>query len=76
MYACYALAFTLMLAGGHAAGFGIVYALAMLAPGAHLLWQLLALKVDQPQLCLKLFKANRDTGALIAAAILLGALAA
>jgi 4-hydroxybenzoate polyprenyltransferase len=43
--------------------------------GAHLLWQLRALDIDNPLLCLKLFKTNRDTGALIAAALVLGAVA-
>jgi len=42
-----------------------VFALAMLVPGAHLLWQLHALDIDRPLLCLRLFKSNRDTGALI-----------
>jgi 4-hydroxybenzoate polyprenyltransferase len=75
LYAFYAAAFALMLAGGLAAGLGLVFALAMLAPGAHLFWQLRALDIDRPLLCLKLFKANRDTGALIAAALILGAVA-
>ena len=43
----------------------------MLLPGAHLLWQVHTLKIEDPALCLKLFRANRDTGALIAAALLL-----
>jgi 4-hydroxybenzoate polyprenyltransferase len=75
LYAFYALAFGLMLAGGLAAGLGVVFALAMLVPGAHLLWQLRSLDIDKPLLCLRLFKSNRDTGALIAAALMLGAMA-
>jgi 4-hydroxybenzoate polyprenyltransferase len=65
----------LMLAGGLAAGLGPIFVLAMLAPAAHLYWQVHALDIDRPLLCLKLFKANRDTGALIAAALLLGMMA-
>jgi len=75
LYAFYAAALVLMLAGGFAAGLGIMFALAMLVAGAHLLWQLRSLDIDRPLLCLRLFKANRDTGALIAAALVLGAMA-
>jgi 4-hydroxybenzoate polyprenyltransferase len=75
LYAFYAAAFVLMLAGGFAAGLGIMFALTMMVAGAHLLWQLRSLDVDRPLLCLRLFKANRDTGALIAAALVLGAMA-
>ncbi len=44
--------------------------LALLLPaGAHLLWQVLKLKIDDSTLCLRLFRANRDSGFLIAAAL-------
>lgn len=72
LYAFYTIALALMLAGGLAAGLGFIFALTMIAPAAHLFWQVRALDIDRPLLCLKLFKANRDTGALIAAALLLG----
>jgi 4-hydroxybenzoate polyprenyltransferase len=75
LYVFYALAFALMLAGGLAAGLGVVFALALLVPGAHLLWQLRLLDIDKPLLCLRLFKSNRDAGALIAAALMLGTMA-
>jgi 4-hydroxybenzoate polyprenyltransferase len=75
LYAFCAIALALMLAGGFAAGLNAVFALAMLVPAAHLLWQLRTLDIEKPLLCLKLFKANRDTGALIAAALVLGTLA-
>jgi 4-hydroxybenzoate polyprenyltransferase len=52
-----------------------VFALAMLVPAAHFLWQLRTLDIEKPLLCLKLFKANRDSGALIAAALVVGTLA-
>jgi 4-hydroxybenzoate polyprenyltransferase len=64
-----------MLAGGVAARLGIVFALAMLLPGAHLLWQLRRLDIGKPLVLLKLFRANHQTGALIAAALLLGMMA-
>ncbi|MSP94188.1 MAG: 4-hydroxybenzoate octaprenyltransferase [Alphaproteobacteria bacterium] len=76
LYVFYATAFVLMLAGGFSAGLGLGFALVMLAPGAHLAWQLYRLDIDRPLLCLRLFKSNRDTGALISAALIIGALAA
>jgi 4-hydroxybenzoate polyprenyltransferase len=72
LYAFYAIALALWLAGGFAAGLRSVFALSMLAVATHLFWQLRALDIDQPLLCLRLFKANRDTGALIAGALILG----
>jgi 4-hydroxybenzoate polyprenyltransferase len=64
-----------MVAGGFAAGLGSAFALAMLVPSVHLLWQLRRLDIDKPLLCLRLFKSNRDTGALIAGALLFGLVA-
>jgi 4-hydroxybenzoate polyprenyltransferase len=61
-----------MIAGGLAAGLRIVFVVSMLVAGVHLLWQLRTLDIDRPLLCLALFKSNRDTGALIAAALILG----
>ncbi|MCB2137030.1 MAG: 4-hydroxybenzoate octaprenyltransferase, partial [Rhodobacteraceae bacterium] len=49
--------------------------IALLAPwglGWHLLWQMRQLDIDDPANCLRLFRANRDTG-LIAALFLAGA---
>ncbi|MFT3690540.1 4-hydroxybenzoate octaprenyltransferase [Paenirhodobacter sp.] len=46
-----------------------VAALAPLAFGAHLVWQMTRLDIDNPDTCLRLFRANRDAG-LIAALIL------
>jgi 4-hydroxybenzoate polyprenyltransferase len=71
----YLLFFALVLAAGVTGGLGMVFVVAMLVPGAHLLWQVHALDIDRPLLCLKLFRANRETGALIAAAMVLGAVA-
>ena len=67
----YAAAFALVLAAGFAEHAGWPFAFLMLAAGAHLLWQVHTLVIDDPQRCLKLFRANRDTGALIASAFLL-----
>ena len=75
LYVFYSLAFALMVAGGVAAGLRLVFVGAMLVAGAHLLWQLRTLDIDRPLLCLALFKSNRDTGALLAAALVLGSIA-
>ena len=75
LYVFYFAAIVLMLAGGFTAGLGAMFFLAMLVPGAHLVWQLHMLDIHRPLLCLRLFKSNRDTGALIAAALMLGIMA-
>jgi 4-hydroxybenzoate polyprenyltransferase len=46
LYAFYAAAVVLMIAGGIAAGLGIMFALMMLVAGAHLLSQLRSLDID------------------------------
>jgi len=76
LYVFYSAALLLMVAGGVAIGLRFVFVAAMLVPGAHLLWQLRRLDIDRPLLCLALFKSNRETGALITAALLLGSIAA
>ena len=37
---------------------------------AHLLWQLRRLDIDDPEVCLMLFRANRDAGLILAAGLL------
>ena len=67
----YAAAFALILAAGFAEHAGWPFAFVMFAAGGHLLWQVHTLKIDDPARCLVLFRANRDSGALIGAAFLL-----
>ena len=67
----YAVAFALILAAGFAEHAGWPFAFLMFAAGGHLLWQVQTLAIDDPEKCLKLFRSNRDTGALIALAFLL-----
>jgi 4-hydroxybenzoate polyprenyltransferase len=38
--------------------------------GAHLGWQIERLDIDDPDLCLKLFKSNRDAGLILFAALI------
>jgi 4-hydroxybenzoate polyprenyltransferase len=75
IYVAYGISFALMVAGGIASGLGVVFTAAMLVAGSHLLWQVHSLDVGRPLLCLKLFKTSRETGALIAVALLLGMIA-
>jgi 4-hydroxybenzoate polyprenyltransferase len=42
--------------------------------GAHLAWQLARLEIDDPALCLHLFRSNRDAGLILAAGLALAAL--
>ncbi len=64
----YAVAFTLVLAAGFTEHAGWPFAFVMLAAGAHMLWQVRRLDIASPGNCLALFRANRETGALIALA--------
>jgi 4-hydroxybenzoate polyprenyltransferase len=68
------VAFTLILASGFTEHAGWPFALLMLAAGAHLLWQVRSLDITNAEKCLRLFRSNRDTGALIAVALLLAGL--
>jgi len=67
----YAIAFTLILASGFTEHAGWPFGFAMLAAGAHLLWQVRTLDIASADNCLAVFRANRQTGALIALAFLL-----
>jgi 4-hydroxybenzoate polyprenyltransferase len=58
---------------GWSAGAGVVFALGLLAFAAHLAWQIGRLDIDDPALCLKLFKSNRDAGLILFAALALDA---
>ncbi len=66
----YAVAFTLVLASGFTDHAGWPFAFVMLAAGGHFLWQVRSLNIADPENCLKLFRSNRDAGALIAVALL------
>ena len=67
----YAVAFTLILAAGFTEHTGWPFAFVMLAAGAHLLWQVKKLDIASADNCLQVFRSNRETGALIALALLL-----
>jgi 4-hydroxybenzoate polyprenyltransferase len=66
---CYGLALVLIAVAGAMAGAGIVFALGVIAFAVHLGWQIGRLDIDDPDLCLRLFKSNRDAGLILFAAL-------
>jgi 4-hydroxybenzoate polyprenyltransferase len=71
---CYGLTMGLLVLAGWLAGLAPWYLLGLALPGAMLARQVIQLDIADPALCLRLFKANRDVGLAIAAALLLGRL--
>jgi 4-hydroxybenzoate polyprenyltransferase len=69
---CYAGAVVLLGLAGWLAGLAVWFFLALLVPAALLLRQVVVLDIDDPALCLRLFRANREVGLAVGAAILLG----
>jgi 4-hydroxybenzoate polyprenyltransferase len=61
----YGLAVALIAAAGFSAGAGIVFVVGLAAFAAHLGWQIRRLDIGNPDLCLKLFKSNRDAGLIL-----------
>jgi 4-hydroxybenzoate polyprenyltransferase len=70
--ACYAGAVVLLGLAGWLAGLGVWFFPALLVPAALLLRQVVVLDIDDPGLCLQLFRANREVGLAVGGAILLG----
>jgi 4-hydroxybenzoate polyprenyltransferase len=67
----YTLAVALMALAGWGAGAGIVFSIGLLAFAAHLSWQIRRLDIADPDLCLKVFKSNRDAGLILFATMIL-----
>jgi 4-hydroxybenzoate polyprenyltransferase len=74
IFVFYLVALVLILAAGLVARLGGVYAALLLVSGAHLQRQVRLLDVTSPQICLKVFRSNRETGALIAVALFVASL--
>ncbi|MDQ2084222.1 4-hydroxybenzoate octaprenyltransferase [Xanthobacteraceae bacterium Astr-EGSB] len=72
--AFYTAAVTLIGAAAFTAGAGVVFALGLAAFAGHLAWQVRRLDIDDSDLCLMLFKSNRDAGLILFAALTLDAL--
>jgi len=71
--AFYLLCLGLIAAAGWTAGAGFIFVLGLLAFAAHLFWQIFRLEIDDPGICLAVFKSNRDAGLLLFAALALQA---
>jgi 4-hydroxybenzoate polyprenyltransferase len=69
----FSLAVMLIGWAGWNAGGGLVLALGLLGFAAHLAWQVGRLDIDDPALCLDVFKSNRDAGLILFAALVLDA---
>jgi len=69
----YGIAVVLLGAAGFAAGGGPIFALGLAAFAAHLGWQVWRLDIDDPALCLRIFKSDRDAGLILFAGLLLDA---
>ena len=72
--AFYALAVVLLAAAWWSVGASPVFALGLAAFAAHLVWQVCRLAVDDPEVCLRVFKSNRDAGLILFAAVMIDAL--
>jgi 4-hydroxybenzoate polyprenyltransferase len=72
----YAAAVVLIGAAGLRAGAGFVFVLGLIAFAGHLGWQIRRLDIGKPDLCLVLFKSNRDAGLILSAALTIDALTA
>ena len=70
--ACYGGAILFLAMSGWLAGLGAWFYPALAVPAALLARQVAALDVHDPGLCLRLFRANREAGLAIGAAILVG----
>jgi 4-hydroxybenzoate polyprenyltransferase len=71
----YTLAVMLMAFAGWGAGAGIVFSIGLVAFAAQLSWQISRFRTGDPDLCLRLFKSNRDAGLILFAAMVLDVLA-
>ncbi len=74
--AFFSAAAVLIGAAGYLVSAGVIFWLALAAFAAHLAWQTWRLDIADPDLCLALFKSNRDAGLILFAGLLLTAVAA
>jgi 4-hydroxybenzoate polyprenyltransferase len=70
----YGLAVALIGVAGALAGAGALFWLGLAAFAAHLAWQIVRLDIRDPDMCLALFKSDRDAGLLLFAGMMADAL--
>jgi 4-hydroxybenzoate polyprenyltransferase len=58
---------------GYAAGGGLIFTFGLAAFAAHLGWQIARIDIANPDSCLSMFRANRDAGLILFAAMILDA---
>jgi 4-hydroxybenzoate polyprenyltransferase len=68
----FSLAVVLIGYAGYLVGSGPIFWAGLLAFAAHLAWQVRRLDIRDPDLCLVLFKSNRDAGLILFVGLLLG----
>ncbi|MGV8995321.1 MAG: 4-hydroxybenzoate octaprenyltransferase [Parvibaculaceae bacterium] len=61
-----------LLATGYVSHMGFIYYAGVVGAGAHLVWQIRALDIDDEAKCLKLFRSNREFGLIVFVAIVAG----
>jgi 4-hydroxybenzoate polyprenyltransferase len=69
---CYAATLAMLALAGWCAGLHVWFYPALVLPAALLFRQVRMLDIHDPALCLRLFRANRETGLAVSAAILIG----
>jgi len=70
----YSVSVLLLLAAGFSVGLSWLFYAALGLGAAHLIWQVYSVDIDDAKNCLRRFKANRDFGLIVLAAIVLGRL--
>jgi 4-hydroxybenzoate polyprenyltransferase len=70
----YTAAVLLIALAGWSAGGRLIFACGLLAFAVHLGWQIKRLAIEDPLVCLAVFKSNRDAGLILFAALVLQAL--
>jgi 4-hydroxybenzoate polyprenyltransferase len=70
--ACYLATVGLLVLAGWIAGLSWRFDAALALPALMLAWQVVRLDIDDPGLCLRLFKANREVGLAVGLAVALG----
>ena len=70
---CYGIAVVLLGLAGVTAGAGAIFMTGLVIFAAHLGWQIQRIDIDDPDLCLRLFKSNRNAGLILFAALIVDA---